>query len=281
MDQSQAASSAAKATHPMILVAAGAVTIASLAAAAHFTGLLPATNTPAPVVASAPVTAPVPAEPAPAAAAATTPAATPAEPAPQAAAPAVEAPAPQPHKPVTKASKPASTHATTSHRNVGPADRRYEEASTGNTRRVSANGSNDSGIDVYPANGSATASGSQPHQTSVPPQAICHECGTVESVREVASEGSGGVLGAVAGGVLGGVLGHQVGRGSGKDLATIAGAVGGAFAGHQVEKNVRSDKQYQVTVRFDDGVVRTYTLSSAQWRSGDRVRSNNGQLGPI
>jgi len=29
-----------------------------------------------------------------------------------------------------------------------------------------------------------------------------------------------------------------------------------AFAGHQVEKNVRSEKQYQVTVRFDDGAVR-------------------------
>jgi len=261
MDQASPTLTAAKATHPLILVAAGAVTIASLAAAAHFTGLLPGatvpTATPPAAVASAPQ------------AVATS------TPAPQLAAPSV-APA-EPAKPAAKpAPRPTvSHHSAPRHADSGPEDRRLESANAGATRRVAHAPVNDPGIDLYPA------APTQAPQTSVPPQAICHECGTVESIREIASEGGNGVIGTVAGGVLGGVLGHQVGRGTGKDLATIAGAIGGAFAGRQVEKNVRSDRQYQVTVRFDDGAMRTYTLTNPQWHTGDRVRSANGQLAPI
>lgn len=145
-------------------------------------------------------------------------------------------------------------------------------------RRLAAN---DAGIDVIQASPAPAAGYPGPAAAAEPAPPVCHDCGTVESVREVAVKGQGSGLGAVAGGVLGGVLGHQVGRGTGKDLATIAGAVGGAFAGHQVEKNVRTEKQYQVTVRFDDGAVRSYTVSDPSWTSGERVRLNNGSLAPL
>lgn len=243
-----------KSLHPLILIAAGSVTIASLAAAAHFTGLLPThSNEPAPVVASAPaaqapaVQVPVAAQPAPVA-----------QPAP---AVQPEAPRPAPRQHVQRRASEPVRHARNS-----SDDWRYD----GGTRRVSTN---DAGIDVIPSRPAPTPA------AATPP--VCRECGTVESVREIASQGEGTGLGAVAGGVLGGVLGHQVGRGTGKDLATIAGAVGGAFAGNQVEKNVRSNKQYEVAVRFDDGSVRSYTLANTSWHTGDRVRLANGSLAPL
>lgn len=241
----------AKSTHPLILVAATSVTIASLAAAAYFTGLLPSRS----------------AEPAPAPVAAlSTPA--PAEAVPPPAAKAETAPAPEASRPSSKHSalhRPAQATAPV-HRadtEVIQESRHYE----GGNRRVA---DNNAGIDVIPSPPAA------PVPAAAPP--LCRECGTVENVREIAVQGEGSALGAVAGGLLGGVLGHQVGRGSGKDLATIAGAVGGAFAGHQVEKNVRTGKQFQVAVRFDDGTVRSFTQANPAWRSGDRVRLANGTL---
>jgi outer membrane lipoprotein SlyB len=88
----------------------------------------------------------------------------------------------------------------------------------------------------------------------------CRDCGTVESIREVKQEAAGTGLGAIAG-----------------------GALGGAFAGHEVEKQVRATQQYQVTVRLDDGSVRTFSETQAPvWHDGDRVRiANNGQIGGI
>ncbi|MBS1191969.1 MAG: surface antigen family protein [Rhodocyclaceae bacterium] len=251
-----------KTTHPLILVAAASVTIASLAAAAHFTGLLPSRASDAPPLPVAAVTAPVPAagESAPALLAKAE------SPAPEASQAAAK-PRVQHHSvaALQTARRPATEP-------IQPARRSDEDWRTGSgTQRVSTN---NAGIDVIPA-----TSAPAPAPAVAPP--VCHECGTVETVREVATKGEGSALGAIAGGVLGGVLGHQVGRGSGKDLATIAGAVGGAFAGHEVEKNVRTGKQYQVEVRFDDGAVRSYTLANATWRSGDRVRLANGNLLPI
>jgi len=111
---------------------------------------------------------------------------------------------------------------------------------------------------------------------------ICAACGTIESVREVAQPGEGSWMGSVAGGVVGGLLGNQIGRGNGRTLATVAGAVGGAFAGREVEKHVRSDKHYEITVRFDDGRVQSFSDTQPPvWRNGDRVRLSNGQLNGI
>lgn len=114
----------------------------------------------------------------------------------------------------------------------------------------------------------------QEAQAAAPSRAapLCRDCGVVESVREVETQGEGTGLGAVAGGVVGGVLGHQVGKGRGKDVATVIGGLGGAVAGHQIEKKVRSEKNYEVSVRFEDGSRRNFSVSQANWRPGDRVR---------
>jgi outer membrane lipoprotein SlyB len=112
-------------------------------------------------------------------------------------------------------------------------------------------------------------------------QPVCLSCGTVESVREVATQGQGTGLGAVAGGITGAVIGKQFGHGSGKTAMTILGAAGGAFAGHKIEEKVRSSSRWDVTVRLDDGSTRTVTLEQQPaWRSGDRVRLLNGALEP-
>lgn len=99
----------------------------------------------------------------------------------------------------------------------------------------------------------------------------------VESVREVKEPGEAKGVGAVAGGVAGGVLGHKLGKGKG--IVTVIGAAAGAFGGHQIEKQVRAEKRWETTVRFDDGTQRTLA-SEAQpaWRAGDRVRMVNGEL---
>ena len=109
-------------------------------------------------------------------------------------------------------------------------------------------------------------------------KAICHDCGVIESVREVAEAGEGSGLGAVIGGVTGGVVGRQFGGGRGKDVMTVVGVVGGGVAGHQIEKRVRATKHYEVTVRFDDGSSQVYKQESANWQVGERVRLINGQL---
>lgn len=109
--------------------------------------------------------------------------------------------------------------------------------------------------------------------------ATCKDCGTIESVREVAREGEASGLGAAAGGVVGGVLGRQIGNGSGRDIATVLGAIGGAVAGHQIEKTQRKSVRYEVVVRFEDGTSRVLTEDTPPaWRQGDKVRFANGML---
>jgi len=63
-------------------------------------------------------------------------------------------------------------------------------------------------------------------------------------------------------GLLGGLVGHQIGQGRGNTAATIVGAAGGAYAGHQVEKNAKRTLHYDVTVRMDDGTLRTIGYDS-------------------
>ena len=112
-----------------------------------------------------------------------------------------------------------------------------------------------------------------------PVASICKDCGMIESVRELKQQGEGSGVGAVAGGVLGGVLGHQVGGGRGKDVATVLGAVGGAIAGHQVEKTVRTGSKYEILVRYDDGSSQKFEQEQAPaWHSGDRVKVVNGVI---
>lgn len=235
-------------THPMIIVAATAATIASLAVTAHYAGLFPASNaaqaTPSALVA-APVQSTAPLQ-------AATPEAKP-SPRPR---PAV-APKPRPHND----NEAPATMANASSRSN--ADWRYASERTTTPHAAP----NDVGIDVIPAR---------------PTAPVCNDCGIVESVREVSVPAEGSGLGAIAGGVVGGLLGNQVGQGNGSKVAAIVGALGGAYAGNQVEKHYRAEKRYEVTVRLDDGTTRTYTQDTApRWKGGERIRLSNGNLLPV
>ena len=107
----------------------------------------------------------------------------------------------------------------------------------------------------------------------------CANCGNVESVRTITTRAEGSGLGAAGGAVVGGLLGNQIGGGSGRQLATVAGAIGGAVAGNQIEGRVKATTSYEIRVRLDDGTLRTFRQDTEPaWRSGDRVRIENGRL---
>jgi outer membrane lipoprotein SlyB len=105
----------------------------------------------------------------------------------------------------------------------------------------------------------------------------CGNCGVVEAVREMQIPGEATGPAAVGGGVTGAVGGSQIGRGNGSTAMGVLGAVGGAFAGHAIEKNVRTHTGYRMTVRMDDGTVRTvYSSAPPAFAAGDKVRLING-----
>jgi len=109
--------------------------------------------------------------------------------------------------------------------------------------------------------------------------AVCVNCGRVEAIDVVEQKGEGTGLGAVAGGVIGGVLGNQVGRGSGRKIATVAGVAGGAYAGHEIEKYAKAARRYDVTVRLDNGALRSVPYDTEPgFRIGDKVKIVNGLL---
>ncbi|WP_431273030.1 glycine zipper 2TM domain-containing protein [Variovorax ureilyticus] len=91
----------------------------------------------------------------------------------------------------------------------------------------------------------------------------CSTCGKVESVRAIQSSKPASGVGAVAGGVVGGVIGHQIGSGRGRTVATVAGAAGGAYAGNKVEKKKNTKTVYEVSVRMQDGSMRTVQTTTA------------------
>jgi outer membrane lipoprotein SlyB len=133
--------------------------------------------------------------------------------------------------------------------------------------------------DVRPAQPKVAAP--KPARPAPVPVAVmkCTVCGVVEAVQEVEVKGEATGAGAVAGGVAGAVVGNQVGSGSKKKVARIIGAVGGAVVGHQVEKSARSTKRYDITVRMEDGTLRTLSQEQAPtWRTGDKVRVVNDAL---
>lgn len=254
-------------THPMFLVAAASVTAFSLAGVASLAGWLP-TRSEAPATAAAAL----------------------------AAAPAAVSPAPS--VPLAKADAPATLHipagttvtvepkaraatSTASRAPSRPAPVASQEAVPENAPRATRVSSPqpvaDNGIYVENARPAQTTQPAPQARSQTP--ATCYDCGTVESVREIAQKGEGTGLGAIAGGVLGGLLGSQIGGGNGKKAMAVVGAAGGAYAGHEVEKRMRGETQYEITVRFDDGRTRTYVEpQTPQLQSGDRVRLDNGRL---
>ena len=233
-----AAQTTGRSTHPLLIIAAIAVTLFSMAGIAAIMGWIPSSKgSPAPA-AMAPLADATPTVTAPA-------------PAPQ----AVEAPKVHAAKPAAKPAAPAAKRVSESNP-VAPRNEPVQVAAM-------------------------TPPPPPPPVMAQPARAMCYDCGTIESIREVQKKGEGSGLGAAAGGVLGGVLGHQVGNGRGRDLMTVVGAVGGAVAGHQVEKNAKSSVSYDVTVRFEDGTTRTLQQTSAPvWRQGDKVRVVNSEIVP-
>ena len=108
---------------------------------------------------------------------------------------------------------------------------------------------------------------------------ICTECGVIDTINVIDKKGEGSGVGAVGGAVVGGLVGNQIGNGRGNTVATVAGALGGAFAGNEVEKRVKSVKEYQVTVRMEDGNTRSFTLDGAPgYAVGDKVKVIDGRL---
>jgi len=108
---------------------------------------------------------------------------------------------------------------------------------------------------------------------------ICTECGVIDTFNVIDKKGEGSGVGAVGGAVVGRLVGNQIGNGRGNTVATVAGALGGAFAGNEVEKRVKSVKEYQVTVRMEDGNSRSFMFESAPgYAIGDKVKVVDGRL---
>ncbi|MDH4061500.1 MAG: glycine zipper 2TM domain-containing protein, partial [Aquincola sp.] len=105
----------------------------------------------------------------------------------------------------------------------------------------------------------------------------CTNCGVVEAVTPFKKKGEGTGVGAVGGAVVGGLLGNAMGGGDGRKAMTVLGAVGGGVAGNAIEKNARATTQYQVTVRMQDGTVRTITQATAP-TVGQKVTVEGSQI---
>ncbi|MDR5738000.1 glycine zipper 2TM domain-containing protein [Caballeronia sp. LZ016] len=121
----------------------------------------------------------------------------------------------------------------------------------------------------------------QPSYAQQPPPkaAYCSTCGTVEAISAVRREGHGTGIGAVGGAVAGGVVGNQFGRGGGRTAMTLLGALGGGLAGNSVEKHIRSETDYSVRVRMENGKTRYFTYKQQPpFAQGQHVRVRNGVL---
>lgn len=111
--------------------------------------------------------------------------------------------------------------------------------------------------------------------------ACADDCGVVEAVRSVESDGRASGVGAVVGGVAGVILGNSLGDGDGRAAMTVIGGGAGAYAGNEIEKHSKRHITYQTRVRMDNGVVLTFSQRNApDWVSGSKVQVVDGQLRP-
>lgn len=174
--------------------------------------------------------------------------------------PQVAAPKPAPgpaSKPTVVAQAPVTTAVPGSSTERGPTAPRMEEVPT----------------PVYAQNSNNTVL----KPDNVPP--VCATCGVVDGIYPIDQAGQGSGAGAVIGGVVGGVLGHQVGKGRGRDVATVAGAVGGAVLGNQIEKGTKTTRTYDIRVRMENNTFQTVRSDvDPGLRVGDKVRIENGRV---
>jgi outer membrane lipoprotein SlyB len=253
-----------KTLHPLTAIAAVSVTLFSLVGIGAITGLIPTSHSQTAQIQSAKPTD----DPAKLAAVA----------------PAAEATAVTESKPIDKpvahkaAAKPAKPIATAAKPAEAP-------GKTANDSAPASLAQNDPAPGMMPPPGTIPpppgAMPPPPPPAAAPPKPICHDCGVIESVREVEKKGDGSALGAIAGGVAGGLLGNQTGQGRGKSVMTVLGTIGGAFAGHEIEKNVNKVKSYEIAIRFDDGSSKVVTQNNPPaWRQGERVKLVDGVISP-
>jgi outer membrane lipoprotein SlyB len=113
---------------------------------------------------------------------------------------------------------------------------------------------------------------------------VCSECGTVERIEAVARgqnvpNATGGVLGGIVGAVAGHEIAAKTGGSKGKqNTAAVAGAVGGALAGNAIQNNVQQGTAYRITVRMQDGNLRTVQQNDLGGiREGSYVQISGGR----
>lgn len=238
--------------HPLLAVAAGTVIVASLAATAAITGVFPKASSSsvqddrsqAAQVASQPV---------------------------------IDSAAPATAAAMTGQQQPAESRSPQSTQAQTPSQAPGQIPYSGQPGQPS--------YAQQPYNGQAPAPqqlAQQPYAHAQQPSgqsAYCSTCGTVESIVPIRHEGHGTGIGAVGGAVVGGLLGNQFGRGNGRLGMTALGAVGGGFAGNTVEKHLRSETEYQVRVRMENGRQRYFTYRAAPpFQQGERVHIEHGTL---
>ena len=104
---------------------------------------------------------------------------------------------------------------------------------------------------------------------------------TITIVRDITVQGGGqsSGLGSFVGAVLGGIAGSTIGSGNGSAAATIGGALAGGMAAQHIEQSGARNSYTEVSVRFDNGDERTYSLDAGEhFRIGDAVKvtTHNG-----
>lgn len=104
---------------------------------------------------------------------------------------------------------------------------------------------------------------------------------TVESVREVAIEGTRSGIGAGAGTIIGGVAGANSNHGRvGSTVLSVIGAVAGGVLGASAEEGVTRQTGLEITIKYDDGrMVAVVQGNNEDFKAGDRVRVLNGSGG--
>jgi outer membrane lipoprotein SlyB len=97
---------------------------------------------------------------------------------------------------------------------------------------------------------------------------------SVRAVRILSNDGQPSGLGAIGGGALGAVAGSTIGGGKGAILTGIAGGIAGAVAGNAVENSAANRSGVELTVRLDNGDLRSITQAATGeiFQAGDRVR---------
>lgn len=108
------------------------------------------------------------------------------------------------------------------------------------------------------------------------------QTGVVTDVRDIALRGGRHpAVGATVGALLGGIAGSNIGSGLGRTAATVAGATAGGIAGQHVGEADRGTSVTRVSVRFENGDVRSYDLDSGEsFRVGEIVKvvTNGGKV---